>query len=84
MLERSTFEQVRQIVGDTLQLGDRTAQRRPDSSLLGGIPEFDSMAVVSVITALEERLGVSIEADDISGDTFESLATLTDFIESKR
>lgn len=41
------------------------------------------MAVVSVIEALQDELGISIEDDDISGDTFESLATLTDFIESK-
>ena len=48
-----TFEQVRQIVGDVLQLGDRTAKLEPDTALLGSIPEFDSMAVVSVITALK-------------------------------
>lgn len=83
MSQRSVFEQVRQIVGDTLQLGDRTARLLPDAALLGGIPEFDSMAVVSVITALEDQLGISIEADDISGDTFESLATLTAFVTSK-
>lgn len=83
MSHKSTFEQVRQIVGDTLQLGERTAHLRPDSALLGGIPEFDSLAVVGVISALQDQLGISIEADDISGDTFESLATLTDFIESK-
>ena len=41
------------------------------------------MAVVEVISALEERLGISIEDDDISGETFESLASLTAFIESK-
>ena len=79
----TSFEQVRQIVGDTLQLGDRTARLEPGSALLGGIPEFDSMAVVEVISALEERLGISIEDDDISGETFESLASLTAFIESK-
>ncbi len=79
----ATFEQVRQIVGDVLQLGDRTASLRPDTALLGNIPEFDSMAVVSVITALEEQLGIQVEDDDITGETFETLGNLTDFVQSK-
>ena len=78
-----TFEQVRQIVGDVLQLGDRTAKLEPDTALLGSIPEFDSMAVVSVITALEDQLGIIVEDDDISGETFETLGNLTQFVKSK-
>ena len=78
-----TFEQVRQIVGDVLQLGDRTAKLEPETALLGNIPEFDSMAVVSVITALEDQLGIFVEDDDITGDTFETLANLTAFVQSK-
>lgn len=79
----TTFEQVRQIVGDVLQLGDRTAGLTPETPLLGNIPEFDSMAVVSVITALEDQLGIFVEDDDITGDTFETLRSLTDFVQTK-
>ena len=79
----ATFEQVRQIVGDVLQLGERTAKLEPETALLGNIPEFDSMAVVSVITALEDQLGIFVEDDDITGETFETLANLTAFVQSK-
>jgi acyl carrier protein len=79
----ATFEQVRQIVGDVLQLGDRTNSLQPDSALLGNIPEFDSMAVVSVITALEDQFGILVEDDDITAETFETLRKLTDFVQSK-
>lgn len=79
----ATFEQVRQIVGDVLQLGERTANLEPETALLGNIPEFDSMAVVSVITALEEQLGILVEDDDITGETFETLANLTAFVQTK-
>jgi len=82
-LPMATFEQVRQIVGDVLQLGDRTATLQPDTALLGNIPEFDSMAVVSVITALEDQLGILVEDDDITGETFETLGNLTAFVQSK-
>ena len=79
----ATFEQVRQIVGDVLQLGDRTNSLQPETALLGNIPEFDSMAVVGVITALEEQLGIVVEDDDITGETFETLGNLTEFVNSK-
>lgn len=79
----ATFEQVRQIVGDVLQLGDRTDSLQPETALLGNIPEFDSMAVVGVITALEEQLGIVVEDDDITGETFETLGNLTEFVNSK-
>lgn len=78
-----TFEQVRQIVGDVLQLGERTKTLEPETALLGNIPEFDSMAVVSVITALEDQLGIYVEDDDITGETFETLANLTAFVQTK-
>jgi acyl carrier protein len=79
----ATFEQVRQIVGDVLQLGDRTASLQPQTALLGNIPEFDSMAVVAVITALEEQFGIVVDDDDITGETFESLENLTAFVNGK-
>jgi acyl carrier protein len=79
----TTFEQVRQIVGDVLQLGERAAGMQPETVLLGNIPEFDSMAVVSVITALEDQFGITVEDDDIGAETFETLANLTAFVQSK-
>ena len=41
------------------------------------------MAVVYVITALEERFGFEVEDDDISAETFATLGTLTEFVEEK-
>jgi acyl carrier protein len=80
----TTFEQVRQIVGEVLQLGERTAELSPNTALLGNIPEFDSMAVVGVISALEDRFGIRIEDDDITAGTFETIGSLAAFIDSKR
>jgi acyl carrier protein len=78
-----SFEDVRQIVGEVLQLGDRTGRLTRDSALLGSLPEFDSMAVVSVLTALEERFGIVVEDDEISAENFETLGSLYDFVSSK-
>lgn len=74
---------VRQVVGDVLQLGQRTASLGADTPLLGNIPEFDSMAVVSVLNALEDQFGIVVEDDDISAGTFESLGSLHAFVNAK-
>ena len=76
-------EEIRQVVGNVLQLGERTASLDGSTPLLGNIPEFDSMAVVSVITALEEQYGIIVEDDEISAETFETLNSLVDFVNSK-
>ena len=51
--------------------------------LLGAVPELDSMAVVSVITTLEERFGFTINDDELDAASFASIGALTDFVEAK-
>jgi acyl carrier protein len=74
---------VRDILSDVLSLGDRKNSLNADSGLLGSIPELDSMAVVNVITALEESFDITVEDDEISAKTFETLGSLTSFVEQK-
>lgn len=77
------FDDVKKILAQTLQLGPRAEALTPDSPLLGAIPELDSMAVVNILTALEEFFGFSAEDDEISADTFATLDSLSRFVESK-
>ncbi len=63
---------------------EQAAEMELGTSLLGEIPEFDSMAVVSVIVGIEEIFEFTIDDDDISAETFESIGTLVDFVESKQ
>jgi len=79
----SVEEQVRGVLRDVLSLGNRADRLGPDSALLGSLPELDSMAVVNVIAALEDRFGISVDDDEISGDTFASLKSLVDFVVAK-
>ena len=77
------LEDVRQILIDVLSLGEAGRALGAQSPLLGSIPELDSMAVVNVISALEEHFGIAIEDDDISADTFETLGSLAAFVAHK-
>jgi acyl carrier protein len=79
----STLEEVKTILTSSLQLGDRARGFGESTPLLGSVPELDSMAVVSVITALEERFGFTVADDEISGETFETLGSLSTFVEQK-
>jgi len=53
------------------------------SALMGTVPELDSMAVVSILTSLEEKFGFSIDDDEIDGHAFASVQSLTLFVRSK-
>jgi len=71
------------ILDETRSLGGRSGGFTDRTPLLGAIPELDSMAVVAVITNLEERFGFSIDDDEIDGATFATVGSLVDFVERK-
>ena len=78
------LEEVKNILADVLSLSAAAkAELNEQSALLGSIPELDSMAVVSIITALEEQFGIVVDDDEISASTFETLGTLSAFVEQK-
>jgi len=76
-------DQVRDILRDVLSLGNRADRLDSSSALLGALPELDSMAVVSVIAALEDRFDITVDDDEIGGATFTSLGSLVEFVSSK-
>lgn len=69
---------VRQILRATLGLGQRPLTAA--TPLLGSLPELDSMAVISVINALEDHFGITVTDDDIHARHFATVGSLVDFI----
>ena len=51
--------------------------------MLGAIPELDSMAVVSLITSLEERFGFTVADDELDSSSFATVGALADFVQTK-
>lgn len=74
---------VLRILDEVLSLDGRVRQFGADTPLLGAVPELDSMAVVSLITALEEQLGISVDDDEIDGEVFATVGSLTAFVAAK-
>lgn len=77
------LESIRRILRDTLQLGDRAKDLTEASPLLGAIPELDSMAVISLITMIEDEFGITVSDDEVSADTFETVGSLARFVAEK-
>ncbi len=78
----SLLQDILGLLAEVLQID--TSGLDESTELLGGIPEFDSMAVVMVITALEDSMGISVDDDEISAETFETIGSLVSFVEAKR
>ncbi len=76
-------QEVLRIVDEVLSLNGRTAAFTRNTPLIGAVPELDSMAVITLITTLEDQFGLVVDDDDIDGATFASVGSLTDFVSGK-
>jgi acyl carrier protein len=77
------LDQVRDVLIEALNLSDQAASWHAGTELLGNVPELDSMAVMTVITALEGQFGFHIADDEISAENFATLGALVDFVRTK-
>jgi acyl carrier protein len=73
---------VRSLLVDVLGLAkSRVARFDDETELFGALPEFDSMAVATLLTEMEERLGILIEDEDVEAEdlmTFGRLLSLAE------
>ena len=79
----SVEKAVLNILDEVLLLKGRGAGFVRSTPLLGALPELDSMAVLSLITTLEERFGFIIHDDEMDGAVFATLGSLMDFVAAK-
>jgi acyl carrier protein len=76
-------DDVKPVVVETLGLEARADQLDAATPLLGHVPELDSMAVLELMLALEQRFGITIDDDDVTAEVFETLGSLTAFVAGK-
>lgn len=76
-------EQVLQSLEASLNIRLDRQRVGSDSPLLGVIPEFDSMAVVALLTNLEEKFGFVVNDDEVDGTVFATIGSLTQFVRDK-
>ncbi|MFC6705696.1 acyl carrier protein [Flexivirga alba] len=83
-MAETTFEQVKDVVVETLGIQSRSTALTADTQLLDSMPELDSMAVVDLLVRLENHFDIRIDDSAVSGEVFGTLGTLADFVESAR
>jgi acyl carrier protein len=74
---------VKAVVVAVLGLQGRADTLDAATPLLGSLPELDSMAVLELVGALEERFAIRIEDEDLTGEAFETLGSLTAVVAGK-
>ena len=73
---------VRSLLVDVLGLAkSRVAKFDDETELFGALPEFDSMAVATLLTEMEERLGILIEDEDVEAEDLMSFGRLVSLAE---
>jgi acyl carrier protein len=75
-------EGVRATVIETLGIQDR-ADAFDFTTPLTSLPELDSMALLELLVELERRFGITVEDEDVTPDVFETVASLTAFVQAK-
>ena len=75
---------VRATLVDILGLDEaRVAAFDEQTALFGALPELDSMAVATLLTEMEDRLGITIDDDEVDVEMFESFGALVRFARDK-
>ena len=72
-----------EVIVNVLGIEERAVELDATTVLFGGIPELDSLAVLELVTSLEDRFGIVVEDDDVTGEVFETIGTLAGFVSER-
>lgn len=78
-----TLNALRAVLIETLELRQRPEDLQEDTVLFGALPELDSFGVVSLVASIEDRFDITVDDDDFGAEIFETVGTLTGFVDAK-
>jgi acyl carrier protein len=81
---QDTYDRVKVVLVKSLGLQDRADSLQASTELFGSMPELDSMAVVTLAVNLEREFDFEIDDEDFTGDVFESIGSLAEFVEQNK
>ena len=76
-------QRVKQALVQGLQLNINPEDIADDESLFGAGLDADSIAALEIVFALEEEFGFEVEDEELQVDLFDSVQTLTAYIEER-
>jgi acyl carrier protein len=81
---QDTFDRVKVVIVKSLGIQDRADTLEASTELFGSMPELDSMAVVTLAVNLEREFDFEIDDEGFTGDVFETIGTLAEFVEQNK
>lgn len=81
---QDTLDRVKVVLVNTLGIHDRAETLEASTELFGSLPELDSIAVVSLSVNLEREFDFEIDDEDFTGEVFETVGTLSEFVERSK
>ena len=66
------------IIDRELDLQGKALNFTAETKLAGALPQLDSMAIVNIVAALEEKFDFEFPEDQLDGAIFETVGTLVD------
>lgn len=78
-----TLNALRAVLIETLELRQSPEELREDTALFGALPELDSFGVVSLVASIEERFDITVDDDEFGAEIFETVGTLSGFVDAK-
>jgi acyl carrier protein len=63
-------------------LGGGVERYAADTELFGSLPELDSLALVELITVIEDRFGFEMDEDDITAEVFGTVGSLAAHVDA--
>lgn len=79
-----SLPEVADVLVETLGIQDRANTLDAGTPLFGAMPELDSLAVLELVSALEDRFDITVEDEEFGGEIFETLGSLAAFVDGKR
>ena len=80
-MDRKVIQDIKKVIINSVGSGVPIDSLTEDFPLVGNI--LDSMAITNLILALEEHFDFIFDDDELSAEVFETVGSLTDFINQK-
>ena len=76
------LERIRQFIEGHIPKANQQGVNDDDQLLENGL--LDSLAILDVVTFLEEEFGISISDDELTPDNFQSIRTMSIYVQEKK
>lgn len=76
-------QEVLDLLDEVLCLQGRAQSFSPETPLLGAVVELDSLAVIELLSSMQQRFGFQLHDDELDGRLFATVGSLTAFVAEK-